>query len=231
MSLFLPSGGLIWHARAWRFGRDWQNYRQALAGWLRHWRHGRRDILLLGPSAGWCLNGEFLRRHRSIVAVDIDPLAPFLFRLRHGAGLRRSRISMHWHALDVFSHLEALLQRYPSHAILFCNLLGQHIVHSRNADHTSATLGLLRHQLRGRAWASFHDCLSKSWSPAEDWPLALELPHKTTLLDIADRAGVAGQWQEHLTTEVLPGHLPRCYFPWRITPDRMHIIEAGAVAC
>ncbi len=228
-SLFLPSGGLVWHARALRFRSGWKDYMLALANWLQSWQHDRKDLLLLGPSAGWCLDPRWLTPYRTLVAVDLDPLAPVLFRLRHGLEMHKHQVRMQWHAIDALENLEMLLHRHPSHAVLFCNLLGQHIVHSKSVERTMTVLGRLKHQLRGRAWASFHDCLSRPWTRAESWPSAFVLEGNHGSLDIAERAGVSGTWEEHLTTDVFPAGVRKHYFPWLITSSRMHIIEAGAV--
>lgn len=229
-SLLLPSGGLVWHVRAWRHHHGWTAYLQELDRWLQGWAPDCRDLLMLGPSAGWCLSREFLGRYRSVVAVDLDPLAPWLFKLRHGAGLRRHGVQLRWLAVDAFAHLERLLREHPGHAVLFCNLLGQHIVHESSLDRTRVVLGQIKHRLRGRVWASFHDCLSQGPVCVTPRPVAVMVPAQTSLPRIADRLGLEGRWQDHQTAEVLPAHVPRHYLAWPITPERMHIIEAGAVA-
>ena len=39
-----------------------------------------------------------------------------------------------------------------------------------------------------------------------------------------------GEWLDHLTANVLPQTCARRLYPWRITPDRLHVVEAGWVA-
>ena len=121
-----PGGGLLWHLRALRYRRHWGPFRTAITQWLATWPHGREHLLLLGPSAGWCLPTAFLTGFRTICAVDLDPLAPWLFNRLHGAGLRRAGVRVRWQQADIFDTLVTLLRDYPEHAVLFGNMLGQH---------------------------------------------------------------------------------------------------------
>lgn len=221
------SGGIIWHLRAMRFSDDWHDFGDGLRGWLKTWQHNSANLLLLGPSAGWCLPQSFITMFGSIVAVDVDPFAPPLFKWRHGAAMRSRGTSITWLRVDVYDALEGLLKRYPKHAVLFCNLLGQHIVCSRNVEVTTQELLRVKRLLRERTWASFHDRLSSPWRKGDAVPRSFVRNKRTESLEVARQARVGGVWHDHLTGDILPDASRRHYFAWPITPRRMHIIEAG----
>jgi hypothetical protein len=229
-SLLTPSGGLEWHLRALRRrGRDWAAFRDAVAAWLDGWRPARTGLLLLGPSAGWCLPDRFLTRFRRIDAVDLDPLAPPLFRALHGRTLAAAGATLAFTRGDALDDLETLLARHPEHAVLFANVLGQRRWHRPDVARTEAELAGLAARLAGHSWASFHDRLS---GRARDLPAT---PHGFDCIgalapdDLARRVGASGEWLDHLTTHVLPDDAARRILPWTLRPGRIHWVEAGTV--
>src|SRR4051812_4210301 len=79
------SGGIGYHLAALRYASHlWQPFREDLARELakRLPRPGETDLVLVGPSGGYCFEPSFLAGYRSIVAIDIDPLAGTAFRKR-----------------------------------------------------------------------------------------------------------------------------------------------------
>ena len=61
--LVSPTGGLIYHWRAWRYRRSlWRPFIEPLAIWLADWTPAERALLLVGPSAGYCLPAALLER-------------------------------------------------------------------------------------------------------------------------------------------------------------------------
>ena len=221
-----PSGGLLWHWRAWRNRSHWGRFNAAISAWLDAWQHGSSGLLLLGPSAGWCLPDTFLGRFSHIHAVDLDPLAPLLFRWLHGRALAGVRLS--WQRGNLFDAIGPLLERYPRHAVLFANVLGQHGLHQREPGRAEADFAGLGLQLQGRRWASFHDRLSGEWSGTRSEPAALRFAAVADTLTLAKIAG-SGAWIDHLTTTVLPADCSRLLLPWSIYEGRLHWIEAGYV--
>lgn len=228
--LICPSGGLGWHYRAFRYRRIWSPLLRNLDAWLATWRHNNRRLLILGASAGWCLPSRFLSRYEHITAVDMDPVAPTLFGLVHGLAIKRSSTRIVWQRIDVFSELKSIVDAYEDHAVLFSNILGQHLCHSRDVAKSEDWIAAVHTLLPSRPWASFHDRISGEWA-GETKLCRSPLRHRGVLDSeaLAIAAGVRGEWNDHLTAAVFPAGACRRYFGWRITPKFAHVIEAGAL--
>lgn len=221
-----PGGGLLWHLRALRFRRHWRPFCAAVAQWLAAWPHGRENLLLLGPSAGWCLPTAFLTGFRTIYAVDLDPLAPWLFNRLHGSSLRRAGVCVNWQRADIFGTLVTLLRDYPEHAILFGNMLGQHRFYCSDIASAEANLKCLTRQLQGRVWASFHDRLSVDWPAGRAAPERLCAPCSLPSDQLARHFSSTGVWTDHLTDGIMEDS--EClYLPWHLLPGRLHLVEAA----
>lgn len=219
------TGGLRWHMRAFaRRAGLWAPFRFALAQWLDTWRPNADRLLLVGPSAGWCLPTSFLARFSQISAVDIDPAARMLFGLNHAA--LRGRLV--WRMEDFFADRARILEEHADCAVLLCNLAGQRRFHHADWRACEAEMRSLRHALEGRDWASFHDLMSGPCAFAPLWPRSLEArPEGERLLR---DYGLDGEWLDHLTADLLPPANGRMILPWRFKRDRLHLVEAGWVA-
>ena len=228
--LFSPSGGLAWHLRALRHRHRWGGFISAVNLWLGTWDHRCDGLLLLGPSAGWCLHDSFLTSFSRIHAVDIDPLAPYFFRALHKACLVGAGTTLTWERSDFFVRLEELLCLYPGHAVLFSNVLGQHALMERTPGRAEAHLKALAISLQGRRWASFHDRISGAWPIGCATPAPFQLNTAEDGIALASRVADRGEWIDHMTTHVLPDHCKRVVIPWPIFPGKLHLIEAGYVA-
>ncbi len=228
-AIFSPSGGPVWHWRAlWRQHR-WKGFKAELANHLGAWRPTSRHLLLLGPSAGWCLPQHFLTRFETIEAIDIDPLAPALFRLNHGMALARSRTRLTFHRLNLIRAFDQILQTYPEHAILFSNMLGQHRFHDEDEIRAQSTIESFRDRLSDRHWASFHDRLSGSYPPGSALPITSSSFQAIDSETLATELGLSGQWLDHLTAHVLPAGTGRHLIAWPLLRDWLHIVEFGSV--
>ena len=228
-ALFIPSGGPVWHWRAlWRLWR-WAGFKSELARHLENWRPPSDRLLLMGPSAGWCLPSAFLARFKTIDAVDIDPLAPLLFRFNHGLALARSGTSLTFHKLNLFREFDSILKAYPEHAILFSNVLGQHLFHDEDQARAQATIEAIKLSLYNRYWASFHDRLSGAYPPGKTLPIAQTSPRAVESATLASNLGLSGQWLDHLTVNVLPDETERHLILWPLLADWLHIVEFGSV--
>lgn len=227
MNAVSPSGGLVWHGRALTRAGLWADFRESIETWLHGWRPACAGLLLLGPSAGWCLPASFLMRYRSIHAVDLDPLAPWLFKARHHRWLTACKVHVAWERRDLFAHLDNLLQRFPGHAVLFANVLGQRGFHCEDAATTEAELAALKDRLAGRQWASFHDRISGDFSNLDSLGASFRTNAPIDALSLVRRVAREGHWNDHLTTQVLPEHCERHLMPWLLCPGRVHWVEAG----
>jgi len=221
------TGGLFWHLRALVARRFlWAPFRAGVEDWLATWTPPCDELLLVGPSAGWCLPDSFLTRFSRLQAFDIDPAAQPLFRLLHGRALRRAGVSLAWTQADFFADIPAILAAHPNAAVLFCNVAGQRCIQTPDAGAVEAEMVLLQGLLRGRNWASFHDLLSGHAS------LDLQqrkLDGRMGARDLIASYGLGGEWYDHSTGQLLPQGVPRRILPWRFQRGRLHLIEAGWV--
>ena len=222
-----PAGGLAYHWRALRHGDRWRPFLEPLHAWLDAWQPASPHLLLVGPSAGWCLPDALFRRFAALDVLEPDPLAWGLLSRRLRALGRPARR----HAVDCLAPdpgaLAPLARDFAEHAILFCNVLGQaRWLHPAldDPDRLATWRAGLAAALDGREWATFHDRLSGTLRPrlpepaASDEPLADE--RLATLFYDDD-----GELLSHGTDGLFPGR-PRRWFAWEIAPGRHHLIEA-----
>lgn len=218
--LWRPSGGLAWHWRAWRAPRRYQPFRLAVESWLADWSPPCARLILVGPSAGWTLPSAWLSQFDEILAIDLDPLARWLFALNHSA----CRAELGWLRGDLAAELPGCLDAWPDAAVLFCNVLGQLAV--EREDH-EAVLAALPRMLQRHHWASFHDCYTGDISRREFESLApLSLQRRMNADDL-QRLGLGGEWRDHGTGQLFPEQHSRAYFPWWIHENKLHWIEAA----
>jgi hypothetical protein len=234
MVLFGPSGGLVYHARAMRDATSlWRPFHVAVRSWLARWQPTSQRLVLIGPSAGYSLDGAFLSRFARIVAIDTDPLAEALFRQRHRE-VDRLAARLQWLRVDHFAQcdltgLKALLEVEPGSAVLFCNLLGQlHLV--LRGDQSEQKLEFWRQAipelLVGRPWASYHDRVSGP-TPL-DFEQPLTLPQRLDDQRLLDRfyAGHGGELIDHRTAGMFRADRVHDYMHWELTRGYWHLVEA-----
>lgn len=250
-----PSGGLSWHWRAWRAtqpGAAWAPTCAALARWLENCKPQSRQLLLLGPSAGWMLPTRWLLGFESITAVDIDPWARRLFALRHGRQLTGAGVPWRYLTQDALAHLPALLAERPQAFVFFDNLLGQLRFHAPKAS-SQADIQAIEDRLQAvvqhlarREWGSVHDLVSGSVSKSL-WTDPLGKTQKYEIVDSAIfppaqsceagdavasglfPAGARNPWLDHLTGSMLPSGTPVQRVAWAFNPAYWHVLEAGWV--
>ena len=81
--LINPAGGLRYHLRAARYSRAlWEPFRWALGQWLLAWEPPEKNLVLVGPSAGYNLQPFLFERFERLVCLEPDPLARALFARR-----------------------------------------------------------------------------------------------------------------------------------------------------
>jgi hypothetical protein len=227
-----------WHARAWMARQRWAATRDRLARWMASIDAAPdvpQELILLGGSAGWMMSPAFLARFKSIFLVDIDPWAPRLFRLRHGATLRRHAVRLDFLCGDVHELLDQALAAQPQACVLFDNFLGLDSIYTRNLEVTARRMRGIRQRMRGRLWGSVHDRLSgpgtADWRDAACWARdwtsrsGHELPQQAFFASVQAQ----GPWLDHHTEHVLPPGLNTHLIAWPIVPGRWHWLEAGWV--
>jgi hypothetical protein len=234
------TGGWIYHYLAKRYAKVlWHPFIQNLHESLIHWRPSSKNLVLLGPSGGYCLSNSFLRTFHSRTAIELDKSAPYFFRRQH-PGLRTS-----WLRKDYFFLANGnwnplgpaeLLEDFPYHSFLFCNLLGQLSRHHERPGYGDWKKSF-REVFRDKSFFSFHDLLSSSQGPLITTKIQVPAHgYSANLAKIQENflarfQGVSTLRNsnsvtliDHLTHEFFTAS-PRLWVPWSITPRQHHIIE------
>jgi hypothetical protein len=237
MSLLTPSGGLVYHLRALRYGQSlWAPFRTNLASWLVASQLGSaEELLLVGPSAGHCLPLAWLGRFRRLTLLEPDPVARRLLSLRlPQRGLETEQRDLLLEPLlSGRAGLDAVLARRPRAAVLFCNVLGQLHFALSDEEHQRFQAEFVRRivpALDGRAWASFHDRWSFDLEADSALPERLAFERKPAEMTLAEAwfgaDGPTVTALDHGTSQLFPEALPHHYFGWQITPGAWHVVEA-----
>jgi hypothetical protein len=232
-----------WHLRALLGHRRWRSTTEQIAAWLATTRPASRHLLLIGGSAGWMMSSAWLQRFEQIDVVDLDALAPTLFRLNHGRALRASATQLRFHRLNAMTGLPSLLAAYPRASIFFDNVLGQHRFRmEEDLARAEAELRALAGHLRGRDWGSVHDLFSgpllssaNSDTPAlkvdaDNTPtglLAHGLQGDTLHRHLLAQVHAKGPWMDHLTSNVFPVGTQNALIAWPFSPTYGHWLQAG----
>lgn len=228
--LLHPSGGLIYHLRAWRWRRTlWAPFHDQVRRWLTDWRPDANNhaehLVLVGPSGGYALSRPFLERFRRLSVLEPDPLARRILA-RHFPTCR-----FVWENVPRLAEPEGfrlLVESFPDAALLFCNLLGQIPVGASEGFDHRAWLDSLEPSLTGRSWASWHDLASTDRRP--DLRAALALARAEELESVLGhywRGGECGgelEIHDHGCAGLCPEHA-RQYAIWHLAPKRYHLIE------
>lgn len=191
------------------------------------------------------MSSAWLQRFEQIDVIDLDPLAPILFRLNHGRALRSSATRLQFHRINAMTSLNRLLAAYPAASIFFDNVLGQHRFRMEDdLARAEAELTALAAQLHGRDWGSIHDLfsgpLTKALNPldsaltveAEISPtglLAFGLQGDSLHRYLLARVQTMGPWMDHLTSDVLPVGTRNTLIAWPFSPEYAHWLQAGWV--
>lgn len=220
-----PSGGLVYHMRALRHRHGlWAPFHRVLAGWLAGWQPTRRELVIVGPSAGYALPVGFLARFEQVTALEPDPLARRLLARRPDAGRLGFSPLDCLASADGLAHLAAA---HPQAAILFSNVLGQ--LPAPGGDWRP----LLARHLAGHAWASYHDVISTTTPPKPGCGGlsvtdggSLSVTDGGSLENVLARFWPGGTLAltDHDTFR-LGGDRPHQYAVWQITRRRWHLVE------
>ena len=192
----------------------------------------RRQLVLIGGSAGWMLPTEWLIQFEEVHAWDIDPLAAPLFRWRHGQALKREGTRLNLHTGDGLAQLDEWTRILPTAFFWFDNVLGQLRFTDPSPDAVEQRLKNLQRQLKSVAWGSVHDRMSGPHTPGTHFSvarhsvagLAMETPEgQAWLLQM----GAISPWLDHLTEGVLPKGTPVQHTAWPFKPRYAHWLEMG----
>lgn len=222
MGLLNPAGGLSYHLKALRYSRNWTSFRGDIQRWLEGWGIPHKEIILIGPSAGYVLPLTWLSSFESRFGIEPDPLARLSLRARIG---RVEWLRHKWFRVDYSSKsalfplkdFEKLCHEHPHAPILFCNILGQipTLYRKEIRNNPQAFENWKKDfagQLKARTFASFHDIYSTD---------------RDFVLMGSDREWAAGSNViDHQTSDLFSSFTDRCYFKWPLTSRQFHLIEA-----
>ena len=128
--LLNPAGGLRYHLRAFRFrSREWQPFRWDIGEWLLGWQPKETSLLLVGPSAGYCLQPFLFERFERVICLEPDPVARYLFKRALTRAPLQPKPKLEFIAEDHLvrfpERLPELVERLSDVCLLFSNVLGQ----------------------------------------------------------------------------------------------------------
>lgn len=226
------TGGWHWHWRAWRSQKRWAPASAQIADWLMAQTMPRKQLVLVGASAGWMLPTAWLAQFDEIHAWDIDPLAVPLFRWRHEHHLKREGTTLHLHTGDGLARLPDLMQTMPNAFFWFDNVLGQLRFTNETLDAVDRRLRKLQNTLKPVAWGSVHDRMSGPTVLDTVLPVARKSVAGLAMETTEGQAwlqeiGAISPWLDHLTEHVLPKGTPVQYTAWPFKPGYAHWLEMG----
>ncbi len=228
-SLFHESGGVIYHWRALlnqRLKKLWAPHLEQTHAFLEEWNPKANSIYLIGPSGGYSLPKTWLKKFKTIIAFEPDPIARKIFEIR--TGTKPQWIKTHF---DFNSVQEGKTKFTAGSAILFCNVLGQ--------IHFDEHAGLLAQEVlcklsESHPLASYHDILSGDhfrfeWSSPMDADTPVRVKYE---IEALDPYFGANQGVTELDLHVHPAaylfqeeHFLYQYWEWQITPTQTQVIE------
>ena len=192
----------------------------------------RRQLVLIGGSAGWMLPTEWLIQFEEVHAWDIDPLAAPLFRWRHGQALKREGTRLNLHTGDGLAQLDEWTRILPTAFFWFDNVLGQLRFTDPSPDAVEQRLKNFQRQLETVAWGSVHDRMSGRHTPGTLFPMARHSEAGLAMETTEGQAwllqmGAISPWLDHLTEGVLPKGTPVQHTAWPFKPRYAHWLEMG----
>ena len=204
---FNPTGGLIYHWRAFRFAENiWKPFRSALETWLLNWSPRETKLIVIGAGGGYMLPSAFLGRFDAVLAVDIDPVARLIFSSR----FRFPGKSVQCDGRDYFrfpgtsaAPFRDLLAGEPEAAVLFSNIWGQIGFLAESEAERDVMFRFWENELprllAGRSWASYHDRYSGTDAAEENHPFVSDRKLDGEELIRRFCSNTGGVWNDHLT--------------------------------
>lgn len=228
-SLFHYSGGLTYHWRAFRNQQKlWAKHRFQTAAFLEEWNPQASILYLIGPSGGYSLPQDWLKKFKTIIAMEPDPVARKIFELRSGLKPNWIKTPFSFDALK-----KGDLRFSENSSILFCNLLGQ-----MDFDQDSGMLAQeeLCKLAQTHEIASYHDALSGDdfrfeWTSPMIGDQAVRFKYE---MEALEPYFIPNEGLTELDLHVHPANFlfqeeepfRYQYWEWQITPKQTQIIEA-----
>ncbi|MBX7230764.1 MAG: hypothetical protein K1X29_01630 [Bdellovibrionales bacterium] len=238
-----PTGGLFYHWLAFKYShRLWEHHKETISLWLNSWQPSSSHLVLVGPSGGYSLPNKFLKKFENISALEIDPLAPWFFQLNH------KNLNTKFYNENFFvssskkfniNAIADIKNKFPGAAILFCNLLGQLPLLTKDfsCKQTEWTKKISE-DLKGVDWASFHDI----WS-------GKNIPHSNSIRKVPSDSSLNESIHfffnndkktlkefrpnrnpsiitDHGTADLFLKHTHRIQWLWKLDLTHSHCIEA-----
>lgn len=237
----------MYHWRALRFRKKlWRPFAEHIDEWLESWNPQSSELLLLGPSAGYCLPKRFLSRFHRVIFVEPDPVARLFFRQKYFTELFRSK---NMRSIELFNALRStrsltasnalldpspvkflkLIESFPNAAVLFSNVLGQLSLYAEELASKSKrpwclNPGAIENVLANRNWASFHDRLSGAGHVSLESFTSESGSLSNELLASFFFDEVPHGLVDH-DCALFPHTREARYWAWELTPGHFHLIE------
>lgn len=246
-SALSPSGGVAYHYIAYKYQRTlWKPFIRSVEGWLSHWEPGKKKLLIIGSSGGYCLTDSFFKRFEKIECLDPDPIAQWVLTRRLG---KLPLQEFRWNRKNYFSGSKdspfgerffQFLETKQDYAVLFSNFLGQLSLLERAQEFAPGSPEEMRWNvfvdqlgkgLRKRgAWASYHDRVSGPIRPKIVQPLRKQVQTDEELLHCfyPEACGTSSESPIELIDHMTAGYFPgqdASYFSWEIYSGHFHLIE------
>ena len=227
-SLFHYSGGVVYHWRAfWNQQKAWAKHRFHTAAFLEEWNPQSSTLYLIGPSGGYSLPQNWLKKFKTIIAFEPDAIARKIFELRMGIKPQWIRSPFLFEALQMRE-----ITFNKNSAILFCNLLGQ-----MDFDQEAGLLAqeALCKLAQTHELASYHDALSGDhfrfeWQSPMIGNEPVRVKYEMEALDpyFCPNEGITElDLHVHPASFLFQDEEPfrYQYWEWQITPQQTHVIE------
>jgi hypothetical protein len=226
-----PTGGLVWHVRAWRSLAAWQPTMHTMQDWWMEHSPRADRLVIVGASAGWMMSSLWLRQFKSVETWDIDPWARWLFARRHGQALRAAGTAWVHHLADPLSDARAWDPHHAETLYWFDNVLGQLRFMGTHAE-AEARIRQVRERLHSTRWGSVHDRYSGTLSGDQALPPSWPSAAGVDLTSMQGQTwlqswGAEGDWLDHLTSGVFAPGTPVLNLAWAFKPDFGHWLEMG----
>jgi hypothetical protein len=207
--------------KALRYGSGWEFTRYQIKTTLESFLNAHRELILIGPSAGYLL--PKLSEHTG-VRIDFDVTSQPLFFLRHGANFKTIRKDLFPGGELDCDFLRSILRSHPKAGILFCNILGQMPLQYFGCF-SNDNWKNLNDMVMGRSFASIHDRMSGPAQVGLDLEKICDFQNKPSLDQLATEFKLSGEWVDHETSSLFEGACQFRYVLWPISKKRTHLLE------